>query len=161
MFLAYHHFHIHSAICHIAGKDNTMADARSRLTHLSNQNFFLHLQTTSSQINPWCMLPLSPKWSQHMTPMLHRNISPKIYLLHSSIKTPTPGTNGEYCAAGFSHTPIFQVIRYPVTFLISFQGTLYPESTQQEGCPSGSGQLISSSNLLAKCFPLWGITIPD
>ena len=87
---------IYASVGRIKGAYNTMADAASRLTYLTNRMFLRHFALTLPQKNPWQLLPLPSKCKRRMTSMLQIKHYHMDFQPHSTRRTPLYGTNGAH-----------------------------------------------------------------
>ena len=101
--------HIYASVSNIKGAYNTMANAASRLTHLTNQMLLRHFSLTFLQENPWRLFPLPSNCRQRLTSMLHSKRYHMYFQPPSNRRTPPHGANGENSMFGCTSQPTSKV----------------------------------------------------
>ena len=104
---------IHSSVRRIAGRDNKMADATSRLTHITDKMFLCHFALTFPQRKPWRLLTLLSGCKRWLTSMLHSKRCRVAFLPQSNRKTQPPGANGASSVNGWESQPTSKASEIP------------------------------------------------
>ena len=92
---------IYSSVRWIAGANNTMTDAASRLTHITDMMFLQHFSLTFLQKNRWRLITLPLGYRRRLTSMLHRKRCCIDFQSPSSKNTPLPVANGASSSNGW------------------------------------------------------------
>ena len=91
---------IYSSVQRTSGAENKMANAASRLTHLTDKTFLRHFELTSPQRKTWRLFTLLSECKRRLTYMLHIKRCSMNSPPQSTRKTPPPGPNGANYASG-------------------------------------------------------------
>ena len=137
-----------------------MADSTLRLNHLIDRQFVSLFRTHFPQIKPLRLPPLLSRYNQQLTINLHNKQSPKGSLLPSSIKTPSPGSNGSASAVGSKSPPTSRTLRTPFPSSKFSPSASVMAFCMRKGNLSRSDQLSNTSARSVKYSHLWGTTTP-
>ena len=85
---------IYSSVWQIKFNDNTMTDAASRLTHITDKMFLQHFLLTFLQKHSWWLLKILSGCRQRLNSMLNSKRYCMAVQPPSSKNTPLPGANG-------------------------------------------------------------------
>ena len=99
------HFRYLNQPDYIPGPANAMADDASRLWHLSDHAFLLHLNSTYPQNKPWKLCTLRPAMHSALITALQCKRSAPEQFLHAPDPRTTPGFDGATIAKSWESTP--------------------------------------------------------
>ena len=139
LFLVDRRQHILTSVGRVSGEDNKMADAASRLTHLTDRKFISHFRTHFQKSKSWRLLPLPSVCRRNLNTMMYNKQSPRVSPQTSSVKTPPPGTNGGTSAAGCKSPPTSKKFKTP------FLSSIFSPSTSVTAFYPHKGNLSRSN----------------
>ena len=135
---------IHSSVRRIAGTDNKMADAASRLTYLTDKIFLCHFALTIPQRKSWQLLTLPSGYKRRLTSTLHIKRCRVAFPPQFTRKTQPPGANGASSANGWESQPTSKASDIPSLFSRSSQSACAPAFWKTAGYPPRSAQWNST-----------------
>ena len=152
--------HIQSSAGNVPGEDNEVADAASRINHLTEWQSLSHFRTHLPQSKPWCIPPLPYVCRQQLTTMLHNKQSPRSSLTLSPRKTPPPGANGGAYSAGRKYPSTPKASNTPFRSSNFFPISSVPDFCPHNISPSRHNWLRNTSVKSVKSLHPWGPTTP-
>ena len=127
---------IYSSGQKIAGANNKITDAASRLTHLTNKMFLQHFALTLLQKKTWRLINLTSGCRQHLTYILRSKSCFMPSQPQSSKNIPPPGANGASSANGWKSYPKSKSLDIPSISSRSLMSIYAPAFFRPEGYPS-------------------------
>ena len=154
------HYRYSTAISHLAGILNGMADDCSRLWELTDDEFLRHMNLTYPQAHSWRLFQLPSATLSALTSALFKMRLPPELWLSEMPPTPKSGVSGPGSAATWGYHPTSPSSR--TRFLSSrFLPTAFGEATSRTTAPRYEHVLLRrTSGPLARRSPGWGPPTP-
>ena len=149
------HFRYVPTHSHIAGAANVMADAASRLWHLSAGDLLTHFDTHYPQVLPWRIWTLPPSTSSMLIGALFCKRQPGVFPPTVSPPPPNPGNCGSSSAPTLALPPITS----PMTLSLSSKSSPNASATAPSlpaGTPSALARWRMPSARWDRRMPGWG-----
>ena len=129
------HYRYSTAISHIAGMLNGMADDCSRLWQLTDAEFLHHMNTTYPQKHSWQLYQLPGETLCALISALSKTRSPPESWLNATTPTPASGPRGPSTAATWGYHPTSSDLQDPVPLLQVFTHRVRRGDLAHNGAP--------------------------
>jgi hypothetical protein len=145
---------------YISGESNPLADAASRLFHLSNDDFLTHFAHTYPQDTSFRLVAPTPSLLSAVTSALLKKPY-NVELLRAATPAPTPtGEPGVSIQLHWASTPFSKPSKTKYQSYKSSSSEYVKEHTLATAIPSSLERLKITYGALAKRSPCWATRIP-
>jgi hypothetical protein len=141
---------------HIPGQANVMADACSRLWHLTDTQLLTHFNTTFPQDVPWQLRLLAPQMLSALTSALHKKRPELPLSLQESGPPIAPGTSGPVSALASKSTQCSETSMIPSPYSKCLHSEPGMDASPRAVDRSGLARYLRPYAKWARRSPFWG-----